>query len=141
MENSQFELRVRAIEAVRALAYELGTDPYIWVQVDDQCVVPRDYVDHNGFIVLDIHEEAVNHFEIRDGWLAFQSRFGEANAIEDIAVPLTRIAKTALESDLGDGVHFRTYPTTPEMVAAFRGEKATDAPAQEAAPRRPLRVK
>ena len=142
MENVQYELRIRAIEAVRRLAYELDTEPYIWVQVDDQCEVPRAYVDQNGFIVFDIHEEAVNRFEIRDGWMSFQSRFGENNAIEEIAVPLTRIAKAAVESDLGDGVHFRTSPTTPEMVAAFRGEKSIEAPSQlGGAARRPLRVK
>lgn len=139
--SSNMQLRAEVIETVRAYCEAQGVSTYIWVQLDDACIVPREFAKGNA-IVLDISELAVNRFAMADGWLTFQARFGEANEIETIEVPLNRIVLVAPETDPHNGVSFIVFPTTEAMKLGRTSEKTNDsAPATPVTMRRPTRVK
>lgn len=136
--SRNFQLRAGVIETVRSYCESQGVSTYIWVQLDEACSVPRSFAQGNA-IVLDISELAVNRFSMADGWLVFQARFGEANEIETIEVPLNRIVLVAPESDPQNGASFMVFPTTDEVKNARSNgaREATPRPAM----RRPTRVK
>lgn len=143
MPSDEMQLRANVIETVRAYCESEGVSAYIWVQLDDACRVPRDYAQGN-VIVLDISELAVNRFAMGAGWLTFQARFGEENAIETIEVPLNRIALAAPETDPKLGVSFMVFPTSEAMKQAHSGKVASASTADENVRpviRRPTRVK
>ena len=50
-------IRAKLIESVREYCAEHFLRPYIWVDVDDACLVPFEYVTE-GMIILDVDDEA-----------------------------------------------------------------------------------
>lgn len=128
------------IEGVRDFCRETGAAPYIWVEVDDACEVPQEYV-RDGIIVLDLSDEAIHNYAVNDGWMTFQARFGEDNEISTLRIPLNRIALIASADDPQEGAVMQVTPTPASVVAEMSGQ----APAADSAPqapfRRPMRVK
>ena len=66
-----------------------GYTPYILVKVDDACVVPREYVNADGSIVLCVSTLATHNFSLTKEVMSFETRFGER--ISSIEIPLGRI--------------------------------------------------
>ncbi len=131
------------IEGVRDYCREAGTSPYIWVDVDNACEVPQDFV-RDGMIVLDLSDEAIHNYAVNDHWMTFQARFGEDNAISTLKIPLNRIALVASAEAPEQGAMLQVTETPAEVVAEMCGGSAVSAqPAssQPAAFRRPMRVK
>ena len=58
-------IRAKLIESVREYCAEHFLRPYIWVDVDDACLVPFEYVTE-GMIILDVDDEAVRGLELTD---------------------------------------------------------------------------
>ena len=56
-------IRAKLIESVREYCAEHFLRPYIWVDVDDACLVPFEYVTE-GMIILDVDDEAVRGLEL-----------------------------------------------------------------------------
>ena len=68
-------IRAKLIESVREYCAEHFLRPYIWVDVDDACLVPFEYVTE-GMIILDVDDEAVRGLELTDELLTFDCACG-----------------------------------------------------------------
>ena len=64
------------VQAIWQWCTDVGDTPYLLVLVDDECVVPREYVEDDQ-IVLDISEEATHNLRFEDERIVFEARFGE----------------------------------------------------------------
>ena len=87
-------IRAKLIESVREYCAEHFLRPYIWVDVDDACLVPFEYVTE-GMIILDVDDEAVRGLELTDELLTFEARFGDSVEPMQVVVPLNRIVHAA----------------------------------------------
>lgn len=74
------DFRPHLIEAIVNWCENRGQTPYMLVEVDDACDVPRHLANPDNTMVFCISEEAVNNFVIDDEAVSFQARFGEASA-------------------------------------------------------------
>ncbi len=108
-----------------------GMTPYVFVAVDDSCQVPQEYVSQNT-IVFDVSDEAVHNFGVDTEALTFQARFGEANTIFHVNVPINRVG--AVFPQEHPEMAFRFEVTATEKTEE---KEADDTPAV----RRPNRVK
>ena len=79
-------IRAKLIESVREYCAEHFLRPYIWVDVDDACLVPFEYVTE-GMIILDVDDEAVRGLELTDELLTFEARFGDSVEPMQVVVP------------------------------------------------------
>ena len=137
-QQPQSALRAKIVESVRDYCTEHFMRPYIWVDVDDACIVPYEFVT-DGMIVLDIDDEAIREFEVTNEILTFQARFGDTVDPLTVVVPLNRIVHAAPAEAPEEGASFMSKPTKPELRASILGEEKP----KEAtpAPRRPMRIK
>ncbi len=133
--SSYQTVRATVIDAVREYCMEHYFRPYIWVEVDEACRVPEEYV-QDGMIILDIDDEAVRSFDMNDECLSFFARFGDENDAMEVVVPLNRIVHVAPAEEASSGASFILTPTPPELVVKLTGN-----PVPAAAPRRPMRIK
>ena len=69
---------------------EEGNTPYMLVVVDDDTIVPREYVAKDNTIVLCVSSEATNAFCIDRDRVTFQARF--EGAVRNLDIPIGRIA-------------------------------------------------
>ena len=112
------------IRALLDWAEDEGYTPYMLVAVDDATVVPREYVNKDGTIVLCVHSEATHNFELdRDG-IRFQARFGEA--VRDIDVPLGRVAAVYPKEDTNQVSYFPVLETPADWSGAKPSAPAAD---------------
>ncbi|MGN1209357.1 MAG: ClpXP protease specificity-enhancing factor SspB [Duodenibacillus sp.] len=96
---------------------EEGYTPYMLVVVDDDTIVPREYVAEDNTIVLCVSSEATNAFSIERDRLTFQARFD--GTVRNLDIPMGRIAAL--------------YPKEkPEFASYFPVEET---PAQDDRPR------
>lgn len=136
-------IRAAMIETLRQYCFENDLRPYLWVSVDDACIVPTDYVQDN-MIVFDVDEEAVREFELTDEYVSFAACFDD-NEPMHVVVPLNRIAHTGAAEEPMQGPSFIVSDTPSELRARILGktpQTSAQAPAsEEPAPRRPMRIK
>lgn len=105
--------RGHVIDAVVKYCDENGQEPFIWVEVDDACLVNRNYV-RNGGIVLDLSSDAVGDLRIQDGWISFRCDFSdEPDSL--VCLPVGRVVRVGPASSPGDGAHFFAEPSTDEI--------------------------
>ena len=71
------DFRPHLIEAIVNWCENRGQTPYMLVEVDDACDVPRHLANPDNTMVFCISEEAVNNFVIDDEAVSFQARCGQ----------------------------------------------------------------
>ena len=110
------------IRALLDWAEDEGCTPYMLVAVDDATVVPREFVNKDGTIVLCVHSEATHNFELDRESIRFQARFGDA--VRDICVPLGRVAAIYPKEDTNKVSYFPVL----ETPADWNNASSTAAP-------------
>lgn len=102
------------ISAVREWALENKLTPHILVDGCAQGVdVPTGFV-KDGRIVLNIHPQAVNHFEFKDDWLRFSARFvGHSHWVQ---VPVASVMAIYAREN-GQGISFQESASTTGPVS------------------------
>jgi stringent starvation protein B len=90
------------IRAIYEWCTDNGYTPYLAVQVDDQTVVPRDYV-KNGEIVLNISALATSRLSLGNEFVDFQARFG--GVARAISVPIRNVSAVYAREN-GHGMAF-----------------------------------
>lgn len=133
---SQPNLRRVIIETVRNYCDEHYMRPYVWIDVDDACIVPMEYVTE-GMIILDVDDEAIRGWEVNDRCLTFEARFGDDAEPMRVTVPLNRVVHVAPAEHPETGASFGPMPTDPDLRAEILGETPPEPPAV----RRPMRIK
>lgn len=103
------DFRPHLIEAIVNWCEERGQTPYMLVEIDDACQVPRQLANPDNTMVFCISEEAVNNFAIDNEAMSFQARFGEH--ISQIYIPLNRIAAIYPKEDTNLVTYFPVSPT------------------------------
>ncbi len=86
---SKPSFRVHIVRALLDWCEEEGYTPYVMVDVDDSCVVPKEYVNPDNSIVLCVSALATHNFDLDKEAMRFQTRFGES--ICTLCIPLGRI--------------------------------------------------
>ena len=90
------------IRAIYEWCTDNGFTPYLAVQVDDQTVVPREYV-KNGEIVLNISSLATSKLSLGNEFVDFQARFG--GVARSISVPIANVSAVYAREN-GHGMAF-----------------------------------
>lgn len=103
------DFRPHLIEALIGWCEERGQTPYMLIEIDDGCEVPRALANPDNTMVFCISEEAVNNFVIDDEAMSFHARFGEQ--IAHIYIPLNRIAAIYPKEDTNLVTYFSVTPT------------------------------
>ena len=132
-------LRAAMIECLLQNCDENGLRPYLWVSVDECCIVPTEYV-QDGMIVFDVDEEAVRDVDLNDEFIAFNACFDD-NAPMHVVVPLNRIAHAAAAEEPMQGASFNVTETPDELRDRILGKPAGTAGKPEVSLRRPMRIK
>lgn len=117
------DFRPHLIEAIVNWCENRGQTPYMLVEVDDACDVPRHLANPDNTMVFCISEEAVNNFVIDDEAVSFQARFGES--ISSIYIPLNRVAAVYPKEDTNLVTYF---PVTPTPEKTVKKDEPTDFP-------------
>ena len=138
MRSSNRNLRGVIVETVRAYCDEHYMRPYLWIDVDDACVVPTEYVTE-GMIILDVDDEAVRNWEVTNEVITFEARFGDEVDPMRVVVPINRIVHVAPAEEPDTGASFPARPTHPDLREEILGDDKPE-PKTEA-PRRPMRIK
>ena len=94
------------IRAIYEWCTDTGFTPYLAVQVDDQTVVPREYV-KNGEIVLNISSLATSKLALGNEFVDFQARFG--GVARSISVPIANVSAVYAREN-GHGMAFEVPP-------------------------------
>lgn len=109
---NQASFREYAIRAVIDWCEGEGYTPYALIRVDDNCVVPHEFVNADETIVLCVSSEATNGFELDADGMRFKARFGET--IHTIDIPLERIAIIYPKEDTTQASFFPVLPSKRE---------------------------
>jgi len=109
------------IRAIYEWCTDNGLTPYLAVHVDDQTVVPREYV-QNDEIVLNIGALATSRLTLGNDFVDFQARFG--GVARAISVPIKNVSAIYAREN-GQGMAFevtkageRSRDATPPALAA-----------------------
>ncbi len=118
-DDNQIPFKPYILRAMIDWCEDNGFEPYLLTQVDDETVVPREFV-QDGKITLSVASEAVHNPDFGNDEFRFDARFGEAS--RQIVLPVRAI--------------IAAYPAEhPESVIGFPYEPPTAAPeAQEGKP-------
>jgi stringent starvation protein B len=116
------------IRAIYEWCTDNGYTPYLAVQVDDQTVVPRDFV-KNGEIVLNISALATSRLSLGNEFVDFQARFG--GVARAISVPIRNVSAVYAREN-GHGMAFE--------VTRGEGQGHDVPPAALPAPQSPPRL-
>ena len=117
------DFRPHLIEAIVNWCENRGQTPYMLVEVDDACDVPRHLANPANPMVFCISEEAVNPFVLDPDAISFQARFGES--ISSIYIPLNRVAAVYPKEDTNLVTYF---PVTPTPEKKVKKDEPTDFP-------------
>jgi len=90
------------IRAIYEWCTDNGLTPYLAVHVDDQTVVPREYV-QNDEIVLNIGALATSRLTLGNDFVDFQARFG--GVARAISVPIKNVSAIYAREN-GQGMAF-----------------------------------
>lgn len=137
---SELSTKPYLIRALHDWCTDSGYTPHIVVNVDENTVVPMDFV-QDGKITLNISYLSTNGLEIGNEYIEFQARFN--GVVEDLFIPVAAVAGIfARETGAGMGFEVsesKPYPgdgaQAPEKPAAETAEKApekTEKPADRA---------
>ncbi|HLS18006.1 MAG TPA: ClpXP protease specificity-enhancing factor [Paenalcaligenes sp.] len=97
------------IRALHDWCTDNGYTPHIVVQVDENTVVPMDYV-QDGQITLNISYLSTNQLLIGNEYIEFQARFG--GTPEDIFVPVAAVS-AIFARETGAGMGFEVTESEP----------------------------
>lgn len=114
------DFRPHLIEAIVNWCEERGQTPYMLVEIDDACQVPRQLANPDNTMVFCISEEAVNNFAIDNEAMSFQARFGEH--ISQIYIPLNRIAAIYPKEDTNLVTYFPVSPTPVQKTTEQKND-------------------
>jgi len=112
---------------VRAI-YEWCTDngyrPYVAVAVDENTVVPREFV-RNGEIVLNVSADATNRLRIGNELIEFEARFNRV--AREVSIPIENV--TAIyAAENGRGMAFEAPKRRSQADAGVSDEEPGQAP-------------
>lgn len=102
------------LRAIWEWCMDNGFTPYVAVEVDAFCRVPREYV-KDGQIVLNVGSEATNKLQLGNDYIEFQARFG--GVARDISVPVGRVAAIYARENAA-GMAFEVEESTEGATAA-----------------------
>ena len=129
---------------IRAL-YEWCTDngftPYVAVAVNDQVLVPREYV-KNGEIVLNVSFDATTGLKLGNEFIEFKARF--AGTAREIMVPVNQVMAIYAREN-GQGMAFPQVPPpgegaegpTATSLSSVESDRGAHADGDEPEPPRP----
>lgn len=116
------------IRALHDWCTDNGYTPHIVVQVDENTVVPAEYV-QDGQITLNISYLSTNQLLIGNEYIEFQARFG--GVPEDVYIPVAAVS-AIFARETGAGMGFEVTPSEP-----YSSSSTEDEPTQSSAPTRP----
>ena len=99
-----------------------GFTPYLAVQVDGRCRVPREFV-RDGQIVLNIGPSATNKLQMGNEYIDFQARFG--GVAREIYVPMSNVAAIYAKEN-GAGMAFEPEGDLSESDTSSAQESDID---------------
>ena len=109
-----------------------GFTPYLAVQVDGRCRVPREFV-RDGQIVLNIGPSATNKLQMGNEYIDFQARFG--GVARQLSVPINCISAIyARENGAGMAFEIEAEVSSGEAMDALHADAM---PEDEAPPEPP----
>lgn len=111
------------VQAIWNWCTDVGLTPYILVKVDDNCVVPKEFVE-DGQIIFDISTEAAYELQFEEKAVHFQARFGEKAM--HCYVPYKNIAGMFPQEEPNKGMMFS--PASDEPDEPKETEKKTNIP-------------
>ena len=114
------------LRAIHEWCTDNGFTPYLAVTVDQNTVVPREYV-RDGQIVLNIAYDATNRLQMGNDRIEFQARFG--GVARDLSVPVAAVSAIYAREN-GAGMAFEPEASAPAASAA----PADEAPPPEDSP-------
>lgn len=114
------------IRALHDWCTDNGYTPHIVVQVDENTVVPMDFV-QDGQVTLNISYLSTNQLLIGNDYIEFQARFG--GVPEDVFAPVAAVS-AIFARETGAGMGFEVTESEP-----YPGSSAdADRPSQSSAP-------
>ena len=93
--------------------------PYLASNVDDNTLVPKQYV-QDGQVILNISHTACKNLLIDNQWITFKATFG--GNIQDIAVPINNILAVFAKEN-GLGMQFNQENEPPQKPTKTGGLK------------------
>lgn len=94
------------IRAIYEWCNDNGFTPYVSVQVDEQTVVPQEFV-KDGQIVLNVSAAATRNLTVNNEYIQFSARFNGVSREVRVPVPMV-LGIFAKES--GHGIFFKAEP-------------------------------
>ena len=120
------DFRPHLIEALISWCEERGQTPYMLVDIDDACEVPRQLANPDNTMVFCISDEAVDKFTIDEDAMSFNTRFGDQ--ISQIYIPLNRIAAIYPKEDTNLVTYFPLTPTVAKTKISNVKSEPIDLP-------------
>lgn len=115
------------VRALWSWCCDAGLTPYLTLFVDEQCQVPRDYV-QDGTLTLNLSPSATGRLDIGNDWVMLSARFGGVS--RDIAFPMGAvIALFARENGAGMEFPYEPSVVTEKPVETAATERQTELPA------------
>src|SRR5690625_3168754 len=119
------------IRALHDWCTDNGYTPHIVVNVDENTVVPAEYV-QDGQNTLNISYLSTNQLLIGNEYIEFQARFG--GVPEDVYVPVAAVS-AIFARETGAGMGFEVTPSEP-----YPGQSTDSVPTQSSAPEQPTQA-
>jgi stringent starvation protein B len=111
------------LRAIYEWCVDQGHTPYLAVAVDENTVVPRQYV-KDGQIVLNIGPEAAHQLHLGNDYVTFAARFG--GVAQNLSIPVTQVAAIYAREN-GEGMGFEVGQPA-EKAAPAGAEPASPVP-------------
>lgn len=99
------------INALYEWCEDNGFTPYLAVLVDKNTMVPLQYVDENGQIILNIATASTKNLIMDKKWITFKATFN--GVIHDISVPVNNVLAIFAKEN-GQGLNFKVEASTDE---------------------------
>ncbi|MGB7181652.1 MAG: ClpXP protease specificity-enhancing factor [Burkholderiaceae bacterium] len=115
---SEISTKPYLLRAIHEWCSDSGYTPYIAVTVDNQTVVPTEFV-RAGEIVLNISLSATNRLTIGNDLIEFQARFGGVG--QDLSIPIENVSAIYAREN-GHGMAF----DVPKAPAVTTDDSADD---------------
>lgn len=113
------------VRAIHEWCTDNGYRPYVAVAVDENTVVPREFV-RNGEIVLNVSADATNRLRIGNELIEFEARFNRV--AREVSIPIENV--TAIyAAENGHGMAFEAPRNLAKPDAGASGEEPGQAPA------------
>ncbi len=102
------------VDAMRNWAMDSGYTPYLTVEAAYPGVnLPVDRIEvKDGLVTLNVHDRALNGYEVMDEWLVFETRF--SGTIHQVELPFESVISLSVP-EVRNQVVFREY--NPDLTA------------------------